>query len=109
MKHVGGDRLTLKTPSRADRMVDLTGKFLMGAFGEAHNHNIPSGDSDRTIRTCLGGHPTALVRRNVANGGMTEADLDGGVLQPVRSRDDIDRVWSTRIKVKRGRELHLAR
>ena len=111
-----GDRLTLKSPSKVDRTVDLTGKFLMGAFGEAHNHNIPSGDTERTIRTYLeqgifyvmiqtnvpeapaklkplinrpdsvdvlfangsftapGGHPTALVRRNVANGGMTNED-----------------------------------
>ena len=135
-----GDRLTLKHPSRVDRAVDLTGSFLTGAFGEAHNHNIPSGDTERTIRTYLeqgifyvmiqtnvphaaatlkslinrpdsvdvqfangsftapGGHPTALVRRNIANGGMTNEDLDGGFLQPVRSREDIDRVWSTRIK-----------
>ena len=82
----------------------------MGAVGEAHNHNIPSDNTDRTIRTYLeqgifyvmiqtnvpdasaklkalmnrpdsvdvlfangsftapGGHPTALVRRNIANG-----------------------------------------
>jgi hypothetical protein len=135
-----GDRLTLKSPSRVDRTVDLRGKFLTGAFAEAHNHNIPSGDTERTIRTYLeqgifyvmiqtnvpegrakqkglinrpgsldvlfangsftarGGHPTALVRRNIANGGMTNEDLDGGFLQPVRSREDIDRVWSTRIK-----------
>jgi hypothetical protein len=135
-----GDRLTLKNRSKVDRTVDLTGRFLMGAFGEAHNHNIPGGDTERTIRTYLeqgifyvmiqtnvpqapamlrplinrpdsvdvlfangsftapGGHPTALVRRNVANGGMTNVDLDGGFLQPVRSREDIDRVWSTRIR-----------
>ncbi len=138
-----GDRLTLKSPSKVDRTVDLTGKFLAGAFGEAHNHNIPSGDTERMIRTYLeqgifyamiqtnvpeapaklkglinrpdsvdvvfangsftapGGHPTALVRRNVANGGMTNEDLDGGFLQPVRSREDIDRVWSTRIRNQR--------
>jgi hypothetical protein len=135
-----GDRLTLKNPAKVDRTVDLTGRFLMGAFGEAHNHNIPSGDTQRTIRryleqgifyvmiqtnvpeapaklkvlinrpdsvdvlfangnfTAPGGHPTALVRRNIANGGMTNEDLDGGFLQPVRSREDIDRVWSTRIR-----------
>jgi len=135
-----GDRLTLKNSSKVDRTVDLTGKFLVGAFGEAHNHNIPSDNTDRTIRTYLeqgifyvmiqtnvpgapaklkalinrpdsvdvlfangsftapGGHPTALVRRNIANGGMTSEDLDGGFLQPVRSREDIDRVWATRIK-----------
>jgi hypothetical protein len=134
-----GDRLTLKNPPKVDRTVDLTGNFLMGAFGEGHNHNIPSGDTERTIRMYLdqgifyvmiqtnvpeapmrlkglinrpdsvdvlfangsfsspGGHPTALVRRNIANGGMTNEDLDGGFLQPVRSREDVDRVWSTRI------------
>ncbi len=43
--------------------------------------------------TARGGHPTALVRRNIANGGMSNEDLDGGFLQPVRSREDIDRVW----------------
>jgi len=135
-----GDRLTFKNPSKVDRTVDLTGRFLTGAFGEAHNHNIPSDDTERTIRAYLergifyvmiqtnvpeapakvkglinrpdsvdvlfangsftapGGHPTALVRRNIANGGMTNEDLDGGFLQPVRSREDVDRVWSTRIK-----------
>jgi hypothetical protein len=138
-----GDRLTLKEPSKVHRTVDLTGRFLVGAFGEAHNHNIPSGDTERTIRTYLeqgiyyvmiqtnvpegpakltalinrpdsvdvlfangsftapGGHPTALVRRNIANGGMTSEDLDGGFLQPVRSREDIDRVWGTRIRAQR--------
>jgi hypothetical protein len=135
-----GDRLTLKTPSRINRTVDLTGRFLIGAFGEAHNHNIPSDDTERTIRAYLGrgifyvmiqtnvpqaparlkglinrpdsvdvlfsngsftapgGHPSALVRRNIANGGMTSEDLDGGFIHAVRSREDIDRVWSTRIK-----------
>ena len=134
-----GSRLALKAPPKIDRTVDVGGRFLMGAFGEAHNHNIPSGDTARTIRTYLeqgiyyvmiqtnvpgaraaitglinrpdsvdvlfangnftapGGHPTALVRRNITNGGMSNDDLDGGFLQPVRSREDIDRVWSTRI------------
>jgi hypothetical protein len=135
-----GDRLALKHPSKVDRTVDLTGKFVIGAFGEAHNHNIPSGDTERMVRSYLeqgifyvmiqtnvpdapakvkgllnrpdsvdvlfangsftapGGHPTALVRRNIANGSMTNEDLDGGFLQTVRSREDIDRIWSTRIK-----------
>jgi hypothetical protein len=137
-----GDRLTLKTPSRVDRTVDLAGRFVTGAFGEAHNHNIPSPDTEGTIRAYLeqgifsvmiqtnvpgapatlsallnrrdsidvlfangsftapGGHPTALVRRNIANGRMSPDDLDGGFLQPVSSRADIDRIWSTRIKTQ---------
>ena len=138
-----GDRLSLKRPSKVDRTVDVTGKFLMGAFGEAHNHNIPGVDAEQTIRmyldpgifyvmiqtnvpaapaklkgvinrpesvdvlfangsfTAPGGHPSALVRRNIANGGMTNDDLDGGFIQPVRFRADIDRVWSTRIAQQR--------
>jgi len=138
-----GDRLTLKTPSRIDRTVDLTGRCVTGAFGEAHNHNIPSNDTERTIRAYLGrgifyvmiqtnvpqapaklknlinrpdsvdvlfangsftapgGHPSALVRRNIANGGMTNEDLDGGFIHSVRSREDIDRVWSTRITTQK--------
>jgi hypothetical protein len=138
-----GNRLTLKPPRSVDRSVDLAGRFVTGAFGEAHNHNIPGVDTEKSIRTYLeqgifyvmiqtnvpevpvklqalinrpasvdvrfangsftapGGHPTALVRRNIANGGMTTEDLDGGFLQPVRSRDDIDRVWSTRIAKQR--------
>jgi hypothetical protein len=135
-----GDRLTLKSPSKVDRTVDLTGRFVTWAFGEAHNHNIPSDDTQRTIRTYLGrgifyamiqmntpeaaakvkdlinrpdsidvlfanggftapgGHPTALVRRNIGNGVMTSEDLDGGFLHPVRSREDIDRAWAARIR-----------
>lgn len=138
-----GGRLTLRTPPSITRSVDLGGRFITGAFGEAHNHNIPSGDVAQTIRTYLdqgifyvmiqtnvpgapaalrdrinrpdsvdvifangsftapGGHPTALVRRNIANGGMTTEDLDGGFLHPVPTTDDIDRVWWTRIKKQR--------
>jgi hypothetical protein len=134
------DRLTLKPPPKIDRTVDVTGRFLTGAFGEAHNHNIPSDDTERTSRAYLGrgifyvmiqtntpegpekikglinrpdsvdvlfangsftapgGHPSALVRRNIANGNMTTDDLDGGFIHAVRSREDIDRVWSTRIR-----------
>ena len=61
-----------------------------------------NGSSPRRAAT-----PSALVRRNIANGGMTNEDLDGGFLQPVRSREDIDRVWSARIKKQRPR-LHQA-
>jgi hypothetical protein len=134
------DRLTLKAPPKIDRTVDVTGRFLTGAFGEAHNHNIPSDDTVRTSRAYLGrgifyvmiqtntpegpgkikglinrpdsvdvlfangsftapgGHPSALVRQNIANGSMTGDDLDGGFIHAVRSREDIDRVWSTRIE-----------
>ena len=48
-----GDRLTLKRPRSVDRTVDLAGRYVTGAFGEAHNHNIPGGDTDENIRTYL--------------------------------------------------------
>jgi len=125
----------LKRPRTIDRQVDLAGRYVTGAFGEAHNHNIPSDDTDRTIRTYLqqgiyyvmiqgnqpdapptlaghlntptsvdvafsnglftapGGHPTALVRRNIARGGMSDVDLRSGFLLAASSRDDVDRLW----------------
>jgi hypothetical protein len=137
-----GPRLTLRRPSRVDRTVDLTGKFVTAAFGEAHNHNIPSQDTAATIRSYLsqgiyyvmiqenqpqarelqkdlidnpksidvafangaftapGGHPSALVERNIRAGGMTAEDRDGGFLHPVSSIADIDKRWA---EVKRQR------
>lgn len=44
--------------------------------------------------TAPGGHPTALVRRNIPNGVMSAADLDGGFLQPVASEADVDRAFA---------------
>jgi predicted amidohydrolase YtcJ len=138
-----GDRLTLKRPRALDRTVDLAGKYVTGAFAEAHNHNIPSRDTDETIRTYLqqgifyvmiqanvpeaprqlaarintpgtvdvsfanglftapGGHPTALVRRNIKNGGMTEADFNGGFLHPVATKADVDREWDAWIRTQK--------
>ena len=135
-----GDRLTLKRPRAVDRTIDLAGGYVTGAFAEAHNHNIPSGDSEETIRTYLrqgifyvmtqgnvpqaprelagkvnapgtvdvafanglftapGGHPTALVERNIKNGGMGDGDRNGGFLHPVASKADVDRAFDTRIR-----------
>jgi hypothetical protein len=130
-----GPRLTLKRPRRIDRTVDLSQTYVTPAFGEAHNHNIPSPDTDATIRTYLtqgiyyvmiqanlpdapstlagrintpssidvafadgvftapGGHPSALVRRNIASGGMHDVDLHDGFILAAPSRDDVDRLW----------------
>ena len=43
--------------------------------------------------TATGGHPTALVRRNIERKSMTAGDLDGGFLHPVDSCADVDRTW----------------
>ena len=130
-----GDRLTLRRPARVDRTVDLADGYVTGAFGEAHTHQVSSGDADASIRAYLqqgifyvmsqantpdarqrlgdrvnvptsvdvafaggdftapGGHPTALVNRNIRQGSMTAKDLNGGFLNSVAGADDIDRAW----------------
>lgn len=130
-----GSRITLKRPRTVQRTVDLSGRYLVPAFGEAHNHNLPGPDVPGTIRryleqgiyyvmiqgnapgardeirglvnqpgsvrvvfangifTAPGGHPSALVERNIARGGMSADDRDGGFLHPVSSTDNIDRAW----------------
>jgi len=130
-----GDRLTLRRPARVERTVDLAGGYVAGAFGEAHTHQVTSGDAAASIRTYLqqgifyvmsqantpdarqrlgdrvnvptsvdvaiaggdftapGGHPTALVKRNIRQGSMTPEDLNGGFLNSVSTVEDIDRAW----------------
>jgi imidazolonepropionase-like amidohydrolase len=130
-----GDRFTLRRPHRIDRTVDLESGYVTGAFGEAHTHQVTSGDADASIRTYLqqgifyvmsqantpdarqrleakvnvptsidlaiaggdftapGGHPTALVNRNIRQGAMTTADLNGGFLNSVASVEDVNRAW----------------
>jgi imidazolonepropionase-like amidohydrolase len=130
-----GHQLTLQRPRRVDRTVDLAGGYVTGAFGEAHTHQVTSGDADASIRTYLqqgifyvmsqantptarerlgsrvnvpssidlafaggdftapGGHPTALVNRNIRQGSMTPEDLNGGFLNSVASVEDVDKAW----------------
>jgi len=46
--------LTTRKPARVDSVVDLTGKFVIPPFGEAHNHNVEdSRRVDEMIRTYL--------------------------------------------------------
>jgi len=35
-----GGMLTVKKPSRVDSVIDLSGKYVIPPFGEAHNHNV---------------------------------------------------------------------
>lgn len=39
------------------------------------------------------GHPSALVKRNLANGGMTAEDTEGGFYFVIDNRADLDRKW----------------
>lgn len=49
-----GGVLTKKKPVRVDSVVDLTGKYVIPPFGEAHNHNVEASERlDELIRKYL--------------------------------------------------------
>jgi hypothetical protein len=49
-----GGMLTSKKPSRVDAFIDLSGKYVVPPFGEAHNHNVEqSSRLDSVIRMYL--------------------------------------------------------
>jgi Amidohydrolase family len=43
--------LTAKRPARIDSVFDLTGKYVVPPFGEAHNHNVEWNGEERFART----------------------------------------------------------
>jgi hypothetical protein len=43
-------RLTSKRPAHVDRVFDLSGKFVVPPFGEAHNHNLDWSSDERFAR-----------------------------------------------------------
>ena len=43
-------RLTSKRPARVDRVFDLSGKYVVPPFGEAHNHNLDWSSDERFAR-----------------------------------------------------------
>lgn len=45
-----GGKLTIKRPARVDRVFDLSGKFVVPPFGEAHNHNLDWSSDERFAR-----------------------------------------------------------
>jgi len=58
--------------------------------------NIPTGVDaifSNGLLTATDGHPMGLYRRNLARGGMTEADGDGGFFWLIDSLADLDRKW----------------
>ena len=48
--YTAGNRLTSKRPPRVDRVFDLTGKYVVPPFGEAHNHNLDWSSDERFAR-----------------------------------------------------------
>jgi hypothetical protein len=115
-------------------VIDLSGRFIVSPFGEAHNHNI-EGAPPATVKRYLDagifyvkdpesfgearanavgvlniptsvdaifagggftspdGHPSGLVRRNIARGSMQPGDDDGRFMYPVRDSADLERRW----------------
>jgi len=45
-----GGVLTARKPARVDRVFDLTGKYVVPPFGEAHNHNLDWSSDERFAR-----------------------------------------------------------
>jgi hypothetical protein len=126
--------IVARRPARVDSTIDLTGKFIVAPYGEAHNHNI-EGSPPATIKkyldagifyvkdpcsfpegsveavgkqniptsidgvfsggclTSLDGHPSGLVRRNIARGSMKPNDGDGRFLYALADSTDFERRW----------------
>jgi hypothetical protein len=52
--YTAGGVLTSKRPARVDSVIDLSGKYVLPPFGEAHNHNVAqSSRIDAVIRMYL--------------------------------------------------------
>ena len=132
--YVTDGRFTTRRPARVDSIVDLSGRFIVSPYGEAHNHNI-EGAPPATVKRYLDagifyvkdpesfgearanavgvlniptsvdaifagggftspdGHPSGLVRRNIARGNMKPGDDDGRFMYPVRDSADLERRW----------------
>jgi hypothetical protein len=45
--YTAGNRLTGKRPAHVDRVFDLSGKYVVPPFGEAHNHNLDWSSDER--------------------------------------------------------------
>ena len=72
-----GGMLTSRKPSRVDSVIDLTGKYVVPPFGEAHNHNVEqSSRLDSVIRMYLEAgifyvkNPNSLPRVTTPLAGM---------------------------------------
>lgn len=133
-----GGTLTSRRPARVDSVIDLSGKYVIPPFGEAHNHNVAESPRlDAFIRMYLeagifyvknpnslprattplagkvntpesvdvtfsgggltgsGGHPIALVERNIARGAWSKADGEGAFYFVIDDRADLDKKWAS--------------
>ena len=83
-----GGVLTTKKPGHVDRVFDLTGKYVVPPFGEAHNHNLDWSNDEqfaRVKRMYLEGgvfyvkNPNSLLRSRVPTAARinTPTSVDG--------------------------------
>ena len=77
-----GGKLTSKKPARVDSVIDLSGKYVVPPFGEAHNHNVAQGSRlDAFIRQYLEAgifyvkNPNSLPRATTRGGDVRAALL----------------------------------
>ena len=76
-----GGALTSKKPARIDSVTDLTGKYVIPPFGEAHNHNIEYSERiDEVIRKYI--QEGIFYVKNPNNLPATKASLSGKINIP---------------------------
>lgn len=89
-----GGRLTLQRPARVDSVIDLSNRWVVPGFGEAHNHNAVPSDTGISRRYLTAGifyvkNPSNMPRERDAARGVfdTPASIDvafsnGGLTGP---------------------------
>jgi predicted amidohydrolase YtcJ len=81
--------LTARRPRRIDAVIDLTGKYVVPPFGEAHNHNVEAGPGlSAILQRYL--HDGIFYVKNPTNPKGTKAALLG----KVNTATSVDAVFS---------------
>ena len=70
-------RFTFRRPARVDRVLDLSGTYLVPPFADAHNHGIGTGDEQRD-RAMIGRYlrDGVFYTQSMGNAPLTRADRD---------------------------------
>lgn len=95
--YVVGDRFIAAAPVKIDSVVDLTGGFVVPAFGEAHNHNV---ELAATLDDVVDGYLRAGVFYAKVPGGI--AELSAEIRDRVNHPGSIDVVFSNAAFTSRG-------
>jgi imidazolonepropionase-like amidohydrolase len=70
-------RFTFRRPARVDKVLDLTGTYVIPPFADAHNHGIGTGDEQRD-RSMIGRYllDGVFYMQSMGNAPLTRADRD---------------------------------